>query len=158
MTKIQSILVPVDFSPSSRAALDHAMYLAGKFGSKVTVLHSWDLPGYLHPDLTVWSGDVSASLMEHARKDAEQCMVEFLDDAKLSDDERVSSRVVSGAPYSSVIAAIEEGGYDLVIMGTHGRTGVAHLVMGSVAEKVVRHCPCPVMTVRAAEAPAEAES
>ena len=155
MTKIQRILVPVDFSPSSRAALDHAMFLADRFGAKVTVLHSWDLPGYLHPDLTVWSGDVSASLMEHARKDAQQCMVEFSRDAKVDGDERVTTQVVSGAPYSTIIAAVEDGGFDLVVMGTHGRTGVAHLVMGSVAEKIVRHSPCPVMTVRGPEPPKE---
>lgn len=144
---LKKILVPVDFSPSSRRALEYALALAERFQGKVEVLHCWEVPAYLRPDLTVWSGEVSVTLADHARREAEKGMQEFLADLKATGS--VTSRVVAGAPYATILAACDETACDLVVMGTHGRTGLSHLVLGSVAEKVVRHAKCPVMTVRA---------
>lgn len=146
---LKRILVPVDFSPSSRLALDYALALAERFQASVDVLHCWEVPAYLRPDLTVWSGEVSVTLADHARREAEKGMQEFLADAKSKGSLPVASRIVAGAPYATILAACDESGCDLVVMGTHGRTGLSHLVLGSVAEKVVRHAKCPVMTVRA---------
>lgn len=148
---IEKILVPVDFSPSSRLALDHALVLAERFGARVHVFHAWDLPGYLRPDLTVWSGEVSQSLAEHARADAEKSMIGFLEDAGIASRDDVTHEVVSGTPFTAVLEKARDGAFDLVVMGTHGRTGLSHLVMGSVAENVVRRATCPVLTVRAPE-------
>lgn len=146
----KKILVPVDFSPSSKLALDYALALAEKFQASIEVLHCWEVPAYLRPDLTVWSGEVSVTLADHARREAEKGMQEFLADSRpKSGGPALASRIASGAPYSTILTAIDETGSDLVVMGTHGRTGLSHLVLGSVAEKVVRHARCPVMTVRA---------
>jgi nucleotide-binding universal stress UspA family protein len=75
-------------------------------------------------------------------------MREFLADAKVGENANVTSQVVNGAPYATILAMAKEGNFDLIAMGTHGRTGVAHLVLGSVAERIVRHSPCAVLTVR----------
>ncbi|HEX4335128.1 MAG TPA: universal stress protein [Polyangiaceae bacterium] len=145
----QKILVPVDYSPSSRLALEWALSLADRLDSTVHVLHTWEVPAYLRPDLTVWSGEVSETLADHTRVEAEKGMRLFLADANAAERPNVTSQVVGGAPYSTIIAMATEGAFDMIAMGTHGRSGVAHLVMGSVAEKVVRHAPCPVLTIRA---------
>ncbi|SRR5260221_6976598 len=146
--KYRKILVPVDYSPSSKLALEYALMLADRFDAKVHLLHAWEVPAYLRPDLTVWSGEVSATLADHARAEAERGMKEFLADPKVAGRQNVTSEVVAGTPYSAVLRAIDEGGFDLTAMGTHGRTGLSHLLLGSVAEKVVRHAKCPVLTVR----------
>ena len=146
--QIRKILVPVDFSPSSRLAVEHAFLLAERFGATVHLLHAWEVPTYLRPDLTVWAGDVSATLADHARSEADKAMKEFLGDTKASERAGVTHEVRAGSPFATILSAVETGGYDLVAMGTHGRSGIPHLVLGSVAERVVRHAPCPVLTVR----------
>ena len=149
MSGLAKVLVPVDFSASSGVALAHAVALADRFGASIHVLHCWEVPAYLRPDLTVWSGEVSATLADHAQKEAEKGMELFLADAKLTGRKGLTAQVACGAPYATILAAAEEGRYDLIAMGTHGRTGLSHLLLGSVAEKVVRHARCAVLTVRA---------
>jgi nucleotide-binding universal stress UspA family protein len=147
--KQQKILVPVDYSASSKLALHYAMMFAEKFGSNVHVFNAWEVPPYLRPDLTVWSGEVSATLSDHARAEAEKGMKEFLADTGVEGRANVTNQIIGGAPYSTILTIAKEGSFDLIAMGTHGRTGVSHLLLGSVAERVVRHAPCPVLTVRA---------
>ena len=148
MKAFKKILVPVDFSPASAQAVAQAIALAEPFGGTLHVVHTWEVPSYIRPDLTVWSADVSATLAEHAKTEAEHRMREFLAEARVNNDPRVTSEIVWGAPYPTIVALADEGGFDLIAMGTHGRTGLSHLVMGSVAEKVIRHAKCPVLTVR----------
>jgi len=145
----KKILVPSDFSPSSKLAFEYALMLASAFHSTVHVFNAWEVPAYLRPDLTVWSGDVSTTLSAHARGEAEKAMREFLADSKAEALPNVTSQIVNGPPYATILSMAKEGGFDLIAMGTHGRTGVSHLVLGSVAERVVRHAPCPVLTMRA---------
>jgi universal stress protein A len=152
MSQFKKILVPVDFSPSSKLALEYALSLAERFDGSVHVLHAWEVPAYLRPDLTVWSGEVSATLADHAHAEAERGMLQFLADAKVVGRRNVTSQIASGAPYVTILSLAEEGKFDLIAMGTHGRTGLSHLVLGSVAEKIVRHSKCPVLTVRAPHA------
>lgn len=144
----KKILLPVDFSDCSRAALRHATFIGDEFGSEIHVLHVWDIPGHLRPDLTVWTGDISASLHEHARQEAEQALEDFAKDTGVAGRRGLTLETASGPPASTVVAKAEEGAYDLIVMGTHGRTGLSHLVLGSIAEHVVRHAQCPVLTVR----------
>jgi nucleotide-binding universal stress UspA family protein len=151
----RKILVAVDFSPSSRAALGWALSIAERYRVPVHVLHAWDVPAPLRPDLTVWSGDVRTSLEEHTRLESERSMRQFLDDMKLASRSDVTSEVKQGPAHAVILATADAGGFDLVVMGTHGRTGLSHLVLGSVAEKVVRHARCPVLTVRAPVSAAE---
>jgi universal stress protein A len=147
--KQQKILVPVDFSPSSKLALAYAMMFAEKFGASVHVFNAWEVPAYLRPDLTVWSGEVSATLSDHASAEASKALQAFLAETGVAGQANVTSQVIGGAPYSTILTVATEGHFDLIVMGTHGRTGVSHLLLGSVAERVVRHAPCPVLTVRA---------
>lgn len=145
----KKILVPVDFSPSSKSALEWALAFAGRFDAQVIVLHTWEIPAYLRPDLTVWSGEISATLSDYARADAEKNMQAFLKETRAGERANVSSVVEAGAAYPTILRVAGERGVDLIAMGTHGRMGVAHLLLGSTAERVVRHSTCPVLTVRA---------
>jgi universal stress protein A len=147
----KKILVPVDFSPSSKRALEWALAFAERFDAQVMVVHTWEIPSYLRPDLTVWSGDISATLTDYTRADAEKNMQTFLRETRAGERANVSSSVEPGAPYPTILRLASERAIDLIAMGTHGRAGVAHLLLGSTAENVVRHATCPVLTVRAEE-------
>jgi nucleotide-binding universal stress UspA family protein len=143
------ILVPTDFSEPSDAALDYARVLAGRFGASLHVLHVIETPGaMMSPEVYIAdSPEVQAQLFEHA-KDRLQHRVTPNDRTRHG----ATTEIVSGPSARSIVNYATERGMDLIVMGTHGRTGVAHLLMGSVAEKVVRDAPCPVMTVRRAPA------
>lgn len=143
------MLVPVDFSPPSTAAIRHAVDLARALGGTIHVLHAWEVPAYLRPDLTIWSGEMSATLSEQVRLGAENAMHEFSKTNGLEDNQAVTCEVVEGDPYNAILTVAKDGAFDLIVMGTHGRTGISHVLLGSVAEKVVRHAQCPVLTVRA---------
>jgi universal stress protein A len=145
----KKILVPVDYSPSSKLALEWALVMAESMDASVHVLHTWEVPHYLRPDLTVWSGEISETLADHTRAEADKGMRGFLAAAKVEGRPNVTSQVLPGTPYATILEVVKQQGFDLIAMGTHGRTGVAHLLLGSVAEKVVRHAPCPVLTIRA---------
>jgi nucleotide-binding universal stress UspA family protein len=148
MSLITKILVPVDFSVCSRAALGFATSLSERFEAPIHLLHAWDIPGHLRPDLTVWMGDVSGSLADHAEKEAKSAMSRFMEEAKLAAGPATTSEVVHGMPLEAILSCQTAGDFDLVVMGTHGRTGLSHLLLGSVAEGVVRRAKCPVLTVR----------
>jgi nucleotide-binding universal stress UspA family protein len=92
---------------------------------------------------------VSTTLSDQVRLGAETAMREFSKDNGLDGNEAVTCELLPGAPYATILTVAEQGKFDLVVMGTHGRTGHTHALLGSVAEKVVRHAPCPVLTVRA---------
>jgi nucleotide-binding universal stress UspA family protein len=145
---VSRILVPVDFSDASRTVLEYAIDMAESFGARVELLHVWDLPGYVRPDLTVWVGDVSGTYAEQAQQSANEHMSRLVDDAGLKDHASVDTRVLCGTPHATILELLDGETYDLVVMGTRGRTGLAHALLGSVAERVVRHAPCPVLTVR----------
>ena len=147
--KFRKMLVPVDYSPPSTAAIRYAVDLAHAFGGTVHVLHAWEVPAYLRPDLTIWSGEMSSTLAEQVRLGAENAMREFSKTNGLGGDEAVTYEVVQGDPYNAILAVAKDGAFDLIVMGTHGRTGISHVLLGSVAEKVVRHANCPVLTIRA---------
>lgn len=145
---IEKILLPVDFSECSKEALRYAVELSDRFGAAIHLLYVWDIPGYLRPDLTVWTGDISASLSEHAQKEASQALDEFVLDVGVKDRKGLTAEAVPGAPAPTILQKAEDEGFDLIVMGTHGRTGLSHLVLGSIAENVVRRAHCPVLTVR----------
>ena len=148
MFTLRKILVPVDFSPCSKHAFEVALRFAERFDASVHVLYAWEIPVYLRPDLTVWAGEVSATLADHTRAEAAQGLEGFLAGVEVPAPGRLTSAVVSGAAHAAILAAAEQGGFDLIAMGTHGRSGFSHLLLGSVAEKVVRHAKSPVLTVR----------
>jgi len=143
MRQIRTILVPVDFSPSSRAALDFGMQLARRFDSSVWLLHAYVLPAYAFTEGAAIGPDLAENLANDARKGLE----------RLRDDLQetvvpVQVASVAGSPAEVIVEWAQTHGVDLIVMGTHGRTGLSHLLAGSVAERVVRLARCPVVTVR----------
>lgn len=148
----QRILAPVDFSATSVAALQYAAELARGFNGTVHVLHAWQAPVYLRPDLTVWSGEVSATLGDQIRHAAEDAMRDLFEKLGLAGNKAFTNEVVEGAAFEKILEVAESGKFDLLVLGTHGRTGLTHALLGSVAEKVVRYAKCPVLTVRTPDA------
>jgi nucleotide-binding universal stress UspA family protein len=141
MASIRSILVPIDGSPPAKAALDHAVALAEETPStRVDVLHV-EAPD----EFEVGS---SAPLAPSAREEARREMDAAVEQARARLGDRVSLRTLSGDPLRTIIEIANEGGYELIVMGTHGRVGRLQVMLGSVAVGVVRNAPCPVLTVR----------
>ena len=147
MREIRRILVPVDFSECSRAALEHATVLAERFGASIDVLHVWEPPHYVGPEFLIEErGETGHPLQQAALNQAGTEMDEFL--SGFRQRARFSVRFESGKPYETIIKLAANEPYDAIVMGTHGRSGLAHMLIGSVAEEVVRTAPCPVMTIR----------
>jgi nucleotide-binding universal stress UspA family protein len=150
------ILVPVDYSASSSAALAYATALAAALSAEVEVVHVWDRPSYVSGEVIVHgSTDERRSLSELIQASAERDMSKFLEKFRVSsgldDAELAPPRLLAGEPVSTLLGELERGTHDLVIVGTHGRTGFVHLVLGSVAERLVRLSPVAVITVPSAE-------
>ena len=156
MRVFSRILVPVDFSDCSRAALTRAVELATRLRVPLTVLHVWELPASIRPDMMVWleRGDeqpIVAVVVEQARRDLD----DFVAKAAISREIAVETLLKEGGVVPTILEVAEQGGYDLVVMGTHGRSGLAELLTGSVTKRLLRHAPCSVLTVRPPEAKEE---
>jgi universal stress protein A len=145
---IEQILVPVDYSSHSRAALAAAIALAQRFNASVEVVHVWDRPSYVTEAVMVGQAGKQKPLGELIRENAETDMGRFLAEA-LPPEPGVQVRraLLSGEPVSTLLKHLGEGRHDLVVVGTHGRTGLSHVLLGSVAERLVRLSPVPVLTV-----------
>ncbi|HEX6273867.1 MAG TPA: universal stress protein [Polyangiaceae bacterium] len=148
MSAVQHILVPVDFSMPSRVAFDYASDLAKKLGATLDVLHVWQAPNFVPLGSGV-AGVGEATMTEMIRKNAEEALDGFIDEARKRGVAVRSARAVGGPPAWSVVDEAKAAGHDLIVIGTHGRTGLSHALLGSVAENVVRHAHCPVLTIRA---------
>ncbi len=139
------ILLPSDFSDCSSEAARVARRLAEHFGSRLVVLHVLDEPAALDP---MFRGEVPLEMLrERMEEYARDAMGRFQDE-HFHGYAAVETRVASGVPYREIIRAARETAADLIVIGTHGRTGVEHVIFGSTAEKVVRMAPCPVLSVR----------
>jgi len=139
---IKKILVGTDFSPYSEKAVDYAVQLANEFGAKIVLVHVIESFGYSVTDsMTVVGHDKALTVTAKALLDnlKKQLMEEGLS---------VNGHLADGTPYREIIKKAKEEAVDLIVVGTHGRSGVEHLLIGSVAEKVVRAAHCPVLTVR----------
>jgi len=147
---IKRILVPVDFSGDSLNALAYARDFAKPFGAELLILSVVEPIYYATPaDMYVPSPNV-AMMLDEQRRSAEQQLQRIGADLKKRRQRfRTAVKVGSAA---QVIVDTAKKGADMIIMATHGRTGLAHMLMGSVAEKVVRTAACPVLTVRCAGA------
>jgi universal stress protein A len=141
------ILVPVDYSEHSKASVRFAAELAGALGSALDIVHVWDKPTYVSDAVMVRRpGQEHCSLGELIRENAEREMTEFLASLALPPTLPLSHRLLSGEPASTLVSELKQAGHDLVVVGTHGRTGLAHMLLGSVAEKLIRLSPVPVLT------------
>ena len=141
------ILVPTDFSPPSEAALEYARILAAKFGSSLRILHVIDDPtassDFVADGFAPSTEDIRTALLEQARTRLDGLMNQ-VDRTRY----HAHADAVLGMPAATIVEYAAATHAGLIVMGTHGRTGLAHLLMGSVAEQVVRTAPCPVLTVR----------
>lgn len=147
MPRISRILVPTDFSSGSKEALEHGLAMAKSFGANVDVLHTWALPSQVEilelQSEGRWS---SKSLEESVRNDIQTMMTGFVKNVVAPDGVELKTRIESGDPVDAINEAAKD--YDLVVLSTHGRTGLSRMMLGSVATKILRSCPVPVMTVR----------
>jgi nucleotide-binding universal stress UspA family protein len=138
----RKILVPTDFSPCAAAALDCAIDLAKKFDAEIRLLHALPLiPGVFGYQFVPLPVEWIASIRVRAN-------AELAKEASRAGKLRVTTEVREGQVHESVLSAAEALGADLIVMGTHGRSGLSHAVLGSIAERVLRHSPIPVLTVR----------
>jgi nucleotide-binding universal stress UspA family protein len=142
---IQRILAPTDFSELSTQGLTSALELAETFGAKLLLLHVVEPPPY--PVEGIMPSQLGATLLDDLERQASNDLVQMLSETHGRIVE-VTRRVVVGIPYRKIVEVAEEEKSDLIVMTTHGRTGLSHLVMGSVTEKIVRTAPCPVLTIR----------
>jgi nucleotide-binding universal stress UspA family protein len=146
MPEFRRILCPVDFSETSKRAFEYALALAVRVGAEVDVIHvyhlsadavalaegTWEFPRELEADLTTHLQQRLDELVKH----------------KPQMDVKVTTSLYQGIPYIEITRAAKERGADMIVIGTHGRTGPAHLLMGSVAERVVRLADVPVVSIR----------
>jgi universal stress protein A len=145
---IRRILVPVDYSSCSRAALRFAADLAQRYQATLDVVHVWDRPSYVTDAvMTHRDGTSGKSLIQLIQENAEHDLSEFLATSELPAETKAPGRLLSGDPASALIHELKQGKHDLVVVGTHGRTGLSHVLLGSVAEKLARLAPVPVVTV-----------
>ena len=148
---IKRILVPVDFSSDSLKALAYASDFAKLFGAQLSILYVVEPIYYATPaDMYVTTPNLSM-LLDEQRRIGEQQLARLGADLKKK-GQRAQTILKTGAPAQVIIDTAKGARADLIIMATHGRTGLAHILMGSVAEKVVRGARCPVLTVRSAVA------
>ena len=140
--KLKRVLVPVDFSEPSRKALDYALSLARPFDAEVRLLHVVEAL-VLPPDVEVLDLEAFARTLND---EAAKCLSKWRKEA--ASGSPVEEELRAGTPYREIVAAADERNMDLIIMGTHGRTGLAGVLMGSTAERVMHHAPCPVLVVR----------
>ena len=144
MLSLSKVLVPVDFSDGSRVAIDYAVALAKVFRSEVTLFHVQELPGSMNAIVPGADNAIDAA-NEHgyAMHRLEALRVALRRDF----DVEMPVVVLSGSPEREIVAYAVGGRFDMIVMGTHGRTGVKRVLMGSVAEAVVRRALCPVLTI-----------
>jgi len=145
MRKLETILAPTDFSATSALALDYATALARAFEAELHLLHIVE-PAALHPGgLELW-GYSLPSLIDQMEQSAETRLEALGADAEPG--VAITRRARVGQPFVEILRYARKHAIDLIVIGTHGRGAVEHLLMGSVAERVVRASTCPVLTVR----------
>ena len=143
MAAFQHILFPTDFGDSSQRALELAIELSNRFDASLTLIHTFEIPPYAYSGTTFSPIDLLNPIEDFARQEFDTALVALR--------KRVPSAkglLRRGIPWRAIQEAIVETHADLVVMGTHGRRGVVHAFLGSVAEKTVRMSTVPVLTVR----------
>jgi nucleotide-binding universal stress UspA family protein len=139
MPKLEHILCPVDFSETSGHAFRYAVLLAEQFGARLTVLHVIE-------EAPLFAGFESMPAM-NVLEEAEQAARRQLEELAAGAPARVETMLIRGGTYKSIVSYAEEHAADLIVMGTHGRSGLEYAFFGSVTERVMRRSPCPVLIV-----------
>ncbi len=145
MRSIRHILHPTDFSSSAETATDYAIELAAKFQAELTLLHVYTLQIYIGP--LGESYPLSPETVHKIQDDSERALDKIRQRAS-SAGVRARTINTDGIASNVIVATAQEAKADLIVIGTHGRTGIKHFLLGSVAEQVLRRACCPVLTVR----------
>ena len=141
---LKKILCPTDFSPGAREALQVAVRMAIESSATLVLVHVWDMSAWAISELTV-----APAALQELIDWTEAELGRWKRDVLAMGVREVQARSESGVPWERIAAVCnQDAGIGLVVMGTHGRTGLRHALLGSVAERVVRHAPCSVMVVR----------
>lgn len=137
------ILCPIDFSPGSQQAMRLAMRMANDADAELVLMHSWYIPPL------AFAGDfmLPPEYYEEIQVGAQTALDDAVEELTALGAKRLTSRLMTGVPWAAIMAVLEDAAFDLVVIGTRGRTGLSRILLGSVAEKVVRHAPCSVLAV-----------
>lgn len=138
------IMCPTDFSPGAGRAVQRAARLAADTGAELVIAHSWYLPASMYSLETPLPAYVSQQILD----DAQRGLDEAVKGATAAGAKCVTGTLLSGLPWTEIVDQLERQACDLCVIGTHGRSGVARVVLGSVAEKVIRHAHCSVLAVK----------
>jgi len=142
---IKKVLCPVDFSESSDHALQYARAFSESYGSRLVMLHVIEVPHL--PSYSTFGIPEIYYPVEDIQKQCEESMDELV--KKYSSEKyEISGEVVVGTAFVEIVQKAKKEDFDLIVLGTHGRSGLRHIIIGSVAEKVVRKAPCPVLSVK----------
>ena len=141
---IQRILVPLDFSSNSQRALDYAQRVAVQFGAVIHLVHVCEVPSIINGAIDAYA----IAYTDWSQRLGEEANEQLLKEAARVQCARVTTEVLFGNPAASIVDCASANQADLIVMGTHGHGAVMHMVVGNVAERVVRGAPCPVLTVR----------
>jgi nucleotide-binding universal stress UspA family protein len=142
--RFTKILCPIDFSTGSRQAMRTAIRIANEHGAELVLFHAWHVSLPMEDGMYILPGNVITAMADDAQRGVEAAVR----DAKEYGAKQVSGKCVTGVPWAEITRMLEKQAFDLCVMGTHGRTGLSRVFLGSVAEKIVRHAPCSVLVVR----------
>jgi nucleotide-binding universal stress UspA family protein len=141
---LRKILVPVDFSPCSRKALQYAVALARQFRAHLTLLHVIPTNYFVGSEF----GPIDFPMPEKELREGAERELAAIAAREVGASVPAATAVCQGQPVQEIVRFAREGDLDLILLSTHGRTGLKHVLMGSVTENVVRYAPCPVLVVR----------
>lgn len=145
----KKILCPTDFSAGSARALGVATKLAARDDSELVITHSW----YLPPTAYSMEYAIPPALSGELAGDAQLQLDAAVQVAMVNGAKRVTGELITGVPWLKIVELLDTRAFDLCVVGTHGRTGLARVLLGSVAEQVVRHAPCSVLAVHPMDEP-----
>jgi universal stress protein A len=149
MPGLEHILCPVDFSEGSERAVQYAVDLAKSLNATVSLLHVYETPMQWVPAGIAYTAEEPGAVFDFARlKDALRVKLEQLRSRAAQSGVTVHAHLAQGAPAHGIVEQAADLGASLIVMSTHGRRGLDHLLLGSVAERVLRLAKCPVLTVR----------
>ncbi len=143
MISLKKILCPIDHSDCSKESLKYAVSFALKDKAKLYLLHVVDIRSFNESIDAISKQIPDEETLEQLRTKLLDCIPE-----EIRDDMDIEAHVVQGIPFAEIISTAKTNDIDMIVIGSHGRTGIVHMMMGSVSEKVVRKAHCPVLIVR----------
>jgi nucleotide-binding universal stress UspA family protein len=149
MIRLAKLLVPTDFSEDSEQAARYAVELAKRFQAEIHCIHVVDIPADLMSTSDYYMTGPSEQFVDQLREESKKNLEAFTE--KNLEGAQVQTAFLEGSPFVEIIRYARDQQIDLVVIATHGRTGLKHVLFGSVAEKVVRKAPCPVLVVKREE-------